>query len=265
MKLENLKITNDSIEEYHSKKSISASSLKYIAETSVWHYLNRKPIKETKFMKIGNAVHTICYEGIEKFGEQYYVMPKVDKRTKEGKELNEKLIKWSKGKVIIDEQEDQIIRGIYENFNKSKKAQMYAKGKVEVSHYGTYEGIDVRVRPDCMGDDWISDIKTCQNSSPKRFLRDILDRNYHIQAYFYSLMLGYDPKKFRFIACETNHPYGVEVYGLDEIFIENAKEDFEKAFTFWKLYKEKGIITGYQSSNFAKDGTIILKGYKKRK
>ena len=49
-------------------------------------------------MKIGNAVHTICYEGIEKFGEQYYVMPKVDKRTKEGKDLNEKLIKWSKGK-----------------------------------------------------------------------------------------------------------------------------------------------------------------------
>jgi hypothetical protein len=65
MNLKNLEIKNDSIQDYHSQKSISASSLKYIAETSVWHYLNRKPIKETKFMKIGNAVHTICYEGIE--------------------------------------------------------------------------------------------------------------------------------------------------------------------------------------------------------
>lgn len=265
MKLENLKVKNDNIKDYHSKESISASSIKYMAQTSVWHYLNRKPIFQTKYMTRGNAVHTICYEGIEAFKKEYYVLPKLDLRKKDDKELKAKLIEKNKGKVVIDEEEDNIIRGVYENFNKSKKAQLYSKGKIEYSHYGTYEGIDVRVRPDCLGDDWISDIKTCQDSSPNGFIKDIINRKYHLQAYFYCLMLGVDPGNFRFIACETNHPFAVEVYKLDDVFIENAELEFENTWRFWKLYKEKGIVTGYQADSFEKDGTIILKGYKKRK
>lgn len=263
MRLENLKIENDTIEKYHSKKSISASSLKYIAATSVFHYLNRKPIQETKFMKIGSAVHTICYEGIDEFKKQYFVLPKLDLRKKQDKELKAVLIEKNKGKIALDEEEDTIIRGVHKNFSESKKVKLWTGGKVEVSHYGTYEGVDVRVRPDCLGDDWISDIKTCQDSSPDKFNKDIISRNYHIQAYFYCHMLGIDPSRFRFIACETNHPYAVEVYKLDDTHIENAKADFERAFTFWKLYKEKGIITGYQAQEFDEDGTIILKGWRR--
>jgi len=82
MKLENLEIKNDNIKDYHSKESISASSIKYMAQTSVWHYLNRKPVFQTKFMTRGNAVHTICYEGIEAFKKEYYVLPKLDLRKK---------------------------------------------------------------------------------------------------------------------------------------------------------------------------------------
>jgi hypothetical protein len=265
MKIENLKIANDSIEEYHSKKSISASSLKYIAQTSVFHYINKKPIEQTKYMIRGNAVHTICYEGVEEFKKQYFVLPKLDLRKKDDKELKAKLFEKNVGKIALDEEEDTIIRGIYKNFNSSEKVKKWIKGKVEVSHYGTYQGIDVRVRPDCLGEDWISDIKTCQDASPEKFNREIENRKYHLQAYFYCLMLGIDPSRFRFIACETNHPFAVEVYKLDHVFIENAQADFERAFTFWKLYKEKGIITGYQSQDFDEDGTIILKGWKKRK
>jgi hypothetical protein len=265
MRLENLKIKNDAIEDYHAKKSISASSLKFIAEYSVFHYLNREPIKQTKYMIRGNAVHTICYEGIEEFKKQYFVLPKLDLRKKDDKELKAKLFEKNIGKIPLDEEEDNIIRGIYKNFNGSQKIKKWINGKVEVSHYGTYQGIDVRVRPDCLGDDWISDIKTCQNASPEKFNKEIENRKYHLQAYFYCLMLGIDPHKFRFIACETNHPFAVEVYKLDDTHLENAEMDFERAFTFWKLYKEKGIITGYQSQDFDDDGTIILKGWKRRK
>ena len=265
MKIENLKIANDSIEEYHSKKSISASSLKYIAQTSVFHHLNRQPIEQTKYMTRGSAVHTICYEGVEAFKKEYFVMPKLDLRKKEDKELKAMLFEKNKGKIALDEQEDNIIRGIHTNFMKSEKIKKWTNGKVEVSHYGTYQGIDVRVRPDCLGEDWISDIKTCQDASPEKFNREIDSRKYNLQAYFYCFMLGIDPSRFRFIACETNPPFAVEVYKLDDVHIENAKEDFERAFTFWKLYKEKGIITGYQSQDFDDDGTILLKGWRKRK
>ena len=265
MKIENLKIKNDSIADYHAKKSISASSLKYIAQTSVFHYINKKPIEQTKYMIRGNAVHTICYEGIEAFKKQYFVLPKLDLRKKEDKELKIKLLEKNKGKTALDEEEDNIVRGIYKNFTINEKIQKWTDGKIEVSHYGTYDGIDVRVRPDCLGKDWISDIKTCQDASPEKFNKDIQNRFYHLQAYFYCFMLGIDPQRFRFIACETNPPFAVEVYKLDDVYIENAKDDFERAFTFWKLYKEKGIVTGYQSQDFDDDGTIILKGWRRRK
>ena len=130
MKIENLKIANDSIEEYHSKKSISASSLKYIAQTSVFHYLNREPVQETKYMTRGSAVHTICYEGVEAFKKEYFVLPKLDLRKKEDKELKAKMIEKNKGKIALDEQEDNIIRGIHTNFMKSEKVKKWTNGKV---------------------------------------------------------------------------------------------------------------------------------------
>ena len=80
--------------------------------------------------------------------------------------------------------------------------------EIEISHYKQHEGVDVRIRPDVVNykEGFISDVKTCQDNSPKAFRRDVYKFSYQIQAVFYSDMLGIDPSEFRFILCTNQTP-----------------------------------------------------------
>ena len=141
-------------------------------------------------------------------------------RKKENKELKDSLIKKAGNKKIVSAEEKEIIAGLLENFNKNELAKYYCKGDAELSHYTTFNNVDVRVRPDVKTDLWVSDVKTCQKSSKWAFRNDVYRHAYHLQAVFYCDVLGINPKSFRFIACETNYPYYVEVYALNETDIK---------------------------------------------
>ncbi|MCP4365445.1 MAG: hypothetical protein GY800_09135 [Planctomycetes bacterium] len=52
----------------------------------------------------GNAFHTLVLEP-EKFEKKYIVAPKIDKRTKAGKEEYQEFSSQSKGKIILDQEE----------------------------------------------------------------------------------------------------------------------------------------------------------------
>ncbi len=259
-----MKQIQDKNEEYHSKDSISASGLKMIAKKSVKHFLDRK-FNETDAMKFGTAVHTAMLES-DKFYDDYYIMPKVDGRTKEGKALKAEHIEKAKGKIVLDEADHNRIKAIMANLKKNELAQKFCKGEIEVSHYGTMDGVDIRVRPDCKNSiaGWISDVKTCQDNSPEKFRIDILKFRYDLQATFYCDALGYDPKDFRFIAVETNYPYSIEVYGLSDDLIELGrngnkwKMGYKQALDNWKFYKETDVALGYESTNRNEDGSIII-------
>jgi len=253
-----MRIVKDSNEDYHKSISISASGLKYIYQNSVYHFLKRKPFS-SKSMELGTAVHTILIEGREKYFEDYFEMPEIgDLRKKENRELRDSLVKKADGKKIISYEEKEIIAGLLENFNKNELAKYYCKGEVELSHYTTFNDVDVRVRPDVKTDLWISDVKTCQKSSKWAFKNDMYKYSYHLQATFYCDVLGVDPKSFRFIACETNYPYYVEVYALSDSDIEKGRIAYKSALNDWKLYLETGIETGYKSDTYAEDGALVL-------
>jgi hypothetical protein len=257
MKIEKLECVNDNIKDYHSKDCISASGLKLIYKRSIFHYLN-KEFKKTSAMDLGNAAHILLYEGLEKFGEEYFVLPKLDMRKKDDKELKKDLEFRNKGKKSISNDQYKILMNLYTNLDNNKDALFFTKGKYEISHYGTYEGIPVRVRPDCMGEDWISDIKTCQDSSPREFKNTIWKFSYMVQAVFYCDMLGYDPKKFRFIACETNAPYTVQHYALSEDMIKVGRDGWKKAFHYWKQYVQENKITYFEGYDKTLDNAIII-------
>ena len=248
----------DTNKEYHSKDSISASGLKIIATKSVEHFLNADPIKTSKEMVTGSAVHTMLLEGEKQFSKEYYLQPKLDLRTKQGKEQLKVYEKIANNKELIDQSQMQIISGIYSKFMLDPLAKKYCKGAIELSHYLDIEGVPVRVRPDCIGDDWISDIKTTIDNSPRAFKSEIYRRKYHLQACFYCDTLGYDPYNFRFIACEKSKPYTVKVYALDDAEIENGRKEYQKAFLNWKLYIKEGIVTSYDNENTRDDGSIVL-------
>lgn len=246
----------DTNEVYHSQKGISASGLKKIYKKSVYHYLHQQPF-ESSSMAFGSAVHCAMLEP-ETFFNDYHVMPKIDRRTKEGKEAYLVEQKKAEGKLLITPDDYEKINAILDNFRNDDLAQKYCKGVIELSHYGKHEGLDVRVRPDCLNkvQGFISDVKTCQDNSPMAFKRDVYKYAYHLQAAFYMDMIGVD--EFRFIAVETNYPYTIEVYTLSDEMIEQGRKAWKAAFADWKLYVETGIISNHIWHEFNDDGSKIL-------
>lgn len=187
-------------------------------------------------------------------------MPKIDRRTKAGKEAFEIETKKAEGKLLLSFDDHNKITEILKNFRNHDLAQKYCKGEIELSHYAKHEEIDVRVRPDVLNkvQNFISDVKTCQDNSPNAFKRDVYKYGYHLQCAFYSDMLGVPAENFRFVAVETNYPFSVEVYGLSEEMIEQGRRGWQRAFNDWKIYVETGIISGYIWANFSDDGSLIL-------
>lgn len=247
----------DTNEEYHSDKSISASGLKMIYKKSVKHYLCAK-FTESPAMALGTAVHTIMLEGQKQFDKDYYLVPDYDGRTKEGKQIKAKHDKLAGTRKVLRDADMDKISGIMQNLRQHDLAAKYCAGTVELSHYGKMDGIPIRVRPDCIGDDWISDVKTCQDNSPIAFRRDLYKYAYHLQACFYSDVLGFPPENFRFIAVETNYPYSVEVYGLDDDMIAQGRQGYKKALSDFGFYLTTGIQKGYQAAGYNDDGSLIL-------
>jgi exodeoxyribonuclease VIII len=249
-------------EQYHSSPTISASGLKYIWKKSVWHYLNQQPY-ESDSLSLGTAVHTALLEP-ENFYEDYIVTPKFDGRTKEGKAQKAAFMERAEKekKQLLDADSYNKITAILDNFRKNEAAQKYTKGDIEVSHYTGFNGIEVRVRPDCINriENFISDPKTCQDNSPKAFIRDVYKWGYHLQAAFYCDALGIEKpeENFIFIACETNHPYSVQCYTLGKEHIEKGRAAYQQAMADWQFYLDTGIALGYNGYETTDDGVIIL-------
>ena len=131
--------------------------------------------------------------------------------------------------------------------------------ETEVSYYGNIDNIDVRVRPDGIKEnDYIIDIKTSMDASPRFFKSSIYNFAYHLQACFYSEALGYDPAKFRFITIENKYPYTVEVFSMSEDMIEYGRNAWRIAFDVWKEYLETDNMRGFYWEQFNKDGSLIL-------
>lgn len=257
LKLKNkMKTKFDSNSDYHSSPGISASGLKSIHKKSIYHFLKQKPF-ESPSMAFGTAVHCAMLEG-ENYYKEFHVMPKIDRRTKAGKEQFEVEQKKSVGKQLVSFDDHQRITKILDNFRDHELAQKYCQGEVELSHYLKHENVDVRVRPDVINrvEDYISDVKTCQDNSPIAFKRDVYKYGYHLQAAFYMDMLGIN--NFKFIAVESNYPFSVEVYTLSDEFLDQGRRAWKKAFSDWKLYVDSGIVSGYNWSDFCDDGSLIL-------
>ena len=251
-----MKRIKDSNDDYHSHKSISASGLKTIYKKSVYHHLNSM-FKMTDAMNFGSAVHSALLED----SNDIAVLPEFNARTKEGKKIKQDFFDNNKGKIIIKQEEQEAIEKIKKNFNSHSLAKNLVQrlSEKEVSYYGTIDKVPVRVRPDGIKDnDYIIDIKTTSDASPRFFKSQIYNFAYHLQACFYSEALGYDPAKFRFIAIENKYPYTVEVFAMSEDMIEYGRDAWRIAFNSWKEYLETNNVSSFWWEQFNKDGSLIL-------
>lgn len=191
------------------------------------YYLESKG-EQTKAMMFGSAIHDAILEPDE-FSNGYIVQPKIDRRTKEGKEKYSTFCKNSHGKGILTNDEMTMLLMIVQRFNSHPTCKsLLANSICEHSAWYNNEGILCKFRPDIYRPgEFIADIKTTQDASLVEFRRAMVKYNYDKQAAFYHdgvLELTGESLPFYFIAIEKNPPYEIAIYQASTDTIETGRE-----------------------------------------
>lgn len=246
-------------EEYHSRSEISCSQIKTILKNP-YEFLAKVKKEPTKNMDFGSCVHKLLLEP-EDFEKEFAIMPEIDKRTKEGKELFVQFMVKHGSKTFLNG----------EDFEKAKWCAQIAKeiagaffknGEAEQSYFSELDGVPVRCRPDYYIEDKgiIVDVKTTADASRDGFIKSIANFGYHIQTAFYMdtlRSLGMKADKFMFVAIETKEPFMIGLYELDDVSIEHGRTQYKKALELISsdkineftapLYKDQNDFTVVQT------------------
>lgn len=238
----------DSSEKYHSSEFLGKSQL-FQMQKSPKHFkwFLDNPQNQTPALAFGTAFHCYVLEP-ERFAEEYIIVYKIDKRTKEGKELISNA--ESLGKKLITEEDMMLIQNMAESIHSTKYADTLLSGEHEISYYWEDEmtSIKVKCRPDSrrkLRNDKgiIVDIKTCESAATDDFMRDAIKYGYDLQSAQYKtgveLYEGY-PHDFVFIAVEKKPPYAVNILQADDLFVQRGKD-------LYRLYL--GLIADCRQNN----------------
>ena len=222
----------DTFPEYLGKKDhISASDIKNFLKSPkyyFWNKYNKVEKDDGRHYVIGSALHEMIMEP-HLFNSNYTVIPKIDKRTKEGKLAYENFLIEAQGKTIINEEEMLMIVEMVKNATENKTfVSLLENSYRELSAYLVDEktGLKIRMRPDimCQSKSTIVDIKSCLDSSPKQFKGNVYSYGYSLSAAFYSDFLNRE--NYIFAAIEKQEPYQTALYSLNDEMMEYGRTQY---------------------------------------
>ncbi len=227
------------IEEYHSCAGISRSALMAFRRSPLhyWHeYLNPEYVKPdpTPEMLFGNACHTLILEPAT-FWDRYIVRPKLDRRTKAGKQEDyaNKLEAAGKECILLNDQQYDAIC----EMEKAIKQNPVAIGaiidtQIEQSLFWIDSNTQIlcKARPDVWGDTYVADLKTTNDASPEAFRRDANKYGYYLQCAFIRQGImhctGQVIDDFVFICIEKEPPYAIGCYQIGVDILQKAEEEY---------------------------------------
>ena len=228
-------------EEYHSKPHLSKGGMVEILKSPAHYqaYRNRKN-EQTDAMKFGSALHTAVLEPTL-FAARYAIQP-------EGMKLSTKAgIAWKESlgdREAISFDDAQDIQGAAKAIHDSAGKLGFLGGAYEVSYFEDLP-VPLKCRPDVVCGDRLVDIKTTKDVREKAFQRTVLSFGYHIQAAHYMAMTG--ATEFVFIAVETDPPYAVQVYWLDNNWIEEGMRLRDRAIQIFEECSMVDAWGGYET------------------
>jgi len=236
-------------EQYFAADRINNSALKLINKSPLHYQASLEAERtETKAMQIGSAVHCAVLEPNDLF-ERYCVAPKLDKRTKDGKE------QWaaleSSGKIILSQGDYQMIAAVGDAVRAHESAaKLLMRGHPEVTVFTDINGIPAKCRIDWYRKGICIDLKTTEDASPDGFAKSCATYGYAQQAAWYldcCEAAGLEAHTFAFIAVEKSAPYAVAIYELTPESIEFGRTQYQRALNQYKHCKESGNWPGYSS------------------
>lgn len=236
-------------QEYHASPYLSSSGLSRIHQ-SPSHFQEYKAsgIETTSAMNLGSAIHAMTLEG----GAGVLLAPGSTRSTN----LYKDFAKANQGAILLLEDEHERASRATESVLKHPMAKLLlSKGKAEQSAFWIDPETKVlcKCRPDFLRDDGVViDLKTTQDGSSSEFQYNIGKRKYHWQSAWYldglSHVLGKKLTDFVHLVVETNAPYAVSVYALDDAALEKAREDIRGILKTYAECLHTGEWPGYSSA-----------------
>jgi len=235
--------------EYFANPAINCSGLKIIAQKTPLHFKSKQeePREETPALIIGSAVHCLTLEP-DLFSVRYVIAPKIDKRTKAGKE------QWADleatGRIVLSEDDADKIMRIADAVRTHKTAsKLITGGFAEVSVFTKIDGTPAKCKCDYLRENVaIIDLKTTEDASKAGFMRSVIKYGYHQQAAWYLDCLeayGKPVDAFVFIAVEKTAPFAVGIYELDADTVQLGRELNERALRVYQDCLQTNVWQGY--------------------
>jgi PDDEXK-like domain of unknown function (DUF3799) len=223
-------------EQYHAADGISRSRL-MLLDKSPYHYWyevlsgeaeKREP---TPAMSIGSAFHTLLLEP-EKFGIEFAVSPKIDRRTKQGKEDWEEFSKGSEGKIILSDDQFLKVMKMVDLINRHEiVTTLLDEAKFEQSIFWTDKetGLQFKCRPDIWSQKMVVDLKTTADADLHSFTRSSLNYGYYLQAgmvFEACKAIGQPFEMFVTLACEKEAPHVPAVFMMTDEALQFGIDQF---------------------------------------
>jgi hypothetical protein len=254
----------DTFAEYLGKADhVSAGDIKMFLKSPKMYYyekyIKEKTTENERHFAIGSAVHELILEP-ELFFENYIIAPKFDRRTKEGKAAFESFSESSQGKTILMVDEYNMVVEMTERVKDNHTfIELLEDSYYEVSCYTKDEktGLNIRMRPDILpkSKSTIVDIKTCLDSSPKRFKSEVYQHGYSISAAFYSDYL--QRENYVFAAIEKQAPYQSSLYCLNDEMVEYGRTQYRMALDLIKWSNENQYWCDYVEFEILKESYLL--------
>lgn len=222
------------------------------------HYIYKvtHPEEPTPALLFGTAAHKYILEP-ETFWNEYIEVPKIDRRTKAGKE------EWAaimeSGKTPISSEDIDVIMDMNAAIEAHRVARDLLKtGEHEIPIEWTdpETGEKCKCRPDVITGEYIVDYKTTTSCDDGAFERSCRVYGYKLQAGMYSegvFNSRLKTHKFAFVAQEKNPPYAVRVYFCDPGFVEEGADMFHELIGLLHECKETGNWPGYNDATLIGD------------
>jgi hypothetical protein len=253
-------------EDYHGANGLSRSAL-MLFKKSPMHYANvyekERKVESTitPAFILGNAVHTYILEPLQ-FESRYLVAYKPDGRTKEGKEMMERINIEACGRTILASNVFAEVEKMGNSFLNNEIACQFLKdAQIEKSIFwkDCHTNTLLKCRPDIWLPNMIGDVKTTVDASPRAFQRDIAQYGYHIQAAMIQdgiyHITGKRITEYVTLAIEKTAPYAIGIYILDQEAIDRGRQEYNELMEQYNDYSERQVWPGYKPS------TISLPAY----
>jgi hypothetical protein len=217
--------------------------------------------KETDALAFGSLVHSVVLEE-ELLTELYAVAPKVDRRTKGGKQEWEDFQKVNSDKTIVKQEDFQAAVAMREAVRSHPAAAALLKRPNQVIEgtaiwHDEDSGIDCKARLDCYipakgrSAPTVVDLKTTVDASPEGFAKSVAKWGYHVQQAFYLDGLAQVENrhaKFIFVAVEKVPPYAVGVYMIDDEAEETGRKLYKSILKRFADIRHDDRIPAYSDA-----------------